>query len=261
MSTELQGSEEPTIDISIDTTESNDPGLAPVEEAKTEPRKVEFDEHQQKVIDDLAAKKTRQIRDAERNNADLQAQLDAANARIPEETRANVPDLPDPYDDDFESKMAARDEAITSAASFDARTRHAEQAQENQRVAAERQRQHQLVDSVNVYTDRATAQGITGQELDVAGGVLAQAGMGEDLAMYIIADDKGPLITKHLAENPQLVEAMRTMTTTQAAVYIATEVKPNVSAKTRETAPNPADTLSGGAPQTGDGWPEGATFE
>ena len=191
----------------------------------------------------------------------MQAQLDAANAKIPAEVRADIPELPDPYDDDFETKMAARDEAITSAANFDAKARQADLVKEADAKAQEVKRQEVLVNSVKVYTDRAKDLGVTTQELEVAGSALVQAGINDELSTYILSDDKGPLITKHLAENPAAIDAMRAMTTMQAAVYIATQVKPNVSVKPKQSAPSPADTLSGGAPQSGNGWPEGATFE
>ena len=246
MTEELQGSTEPTIETPADNGQVDESGLAP----EATPEKVEFSEAQQKVVDGIAAKKTRQLRDAERRSLELQAQLDAAKAKIPQEVRPEVPDPVDMYDDDFESNQAAREEAIRKQAEFDAREAHAKTLADERLNELEANKQKELAASVETYTTRAGELGVSQHELSVAGNVLARAGMADDLAMFIIADESGPLLTKHLAENPDVMEQMRSMTTTQAAVYLATEVKPVVKAADNSSAPPPPDTLDGGSAQT-----------
>lgn len=230
------------------------------EESTTEvvAEKVTFDEHQQKVIDDLAAKKTRQIRDAQRENERIKQELTDLRAKIPEESRPVIPPMPDSFDDDFDTKLKLRDSAIADAARFDERSKyHADQAADKQRKEA-LEKQASLSAQINAYAGLATKLGVSKEELSIAGGIVADGGIHEDLAGFIIGDDKGPLITKYLASNPVVFDAIRDMSPVSAAAYIASEIKPRLNSSNRP--PPPAETLAGGAPRKTRG-PKGATFE
>jgi hypothetical protein len=52
----------------------------------------------------------------------------------------------------------------------------------------------------------------------------------DSLVQYILEDDHGPLITKYLSQNIGLLDNLRNMHPTRAAVMIATEIKSKAAA-------------------------------
>jgi preprotein translocase subunit SecD len=159
--------------------------------------------------------------------------------------------------------MKVRDDALVQTAQYDAQA-NAYQAQEQalqQQQAADASKA--LVESVTTYSDRADKLGITTQELQQAGNVVAQHGIGNDIAQYILADEQGPNITMYLAQNPLEMEAVRQMSPMQAAVYIDTQVKAKaVSARpTPNPISEPTEVLRGAGQPEGDRGPKGAIYE
>ena len=264
--TELQAEQAPleNDNLDMDATPELQPDLELVEsESAPEPEKVTFSEEQQKVIDDLAAKKTFKIREAERKAEQLQKELEAAQARIPKETRPEVPSLPDPYSDDYEAQLAARDDKIRAAAAYDANESMRQQQAQQAQLQAYQAQQQALAEKVDKYTNRAKQLGVDAQELQVAAGIIQQYGIDDSVAMHIINDDHGPLITKYLSQNPLALEHIRNSDPMSAAVYISTDIKAKASAlgKKQPTAPDPVETLNGAGAAPGQRGPKGATFE
>ena len=190
---------------------------------------------------------------------------EAELARIKAESqpqRPTIPELPDPYDDNFDQLIVARDKAIQEAAIFDAKQQQSQaqrESVEQQRIA---QQQQQLVTAVKTYSDRAATLNISPDALQVAGQTVAAYGIDNQLASYILSDEQGPLITTYLAQNPSELEKINTLTPMQAAVYLETNIKPKAgSVKRNNSAPAPADTLNGGGVAPRQRGPKDATFE
>lgn len=173
-----------------------------------------------------------------------------------------VPELPDPYDENFDELMRKRDEAIVKAVRFDANQKskvNAERAVEEAKAA---ERTAELNSRIDNYARRAEKLQISKNELKVAGAAVEAMGIQPDLAEFIIDAEQGPLITKHLASNPDELDKLNGMRPMAAAIYISNTILPKVSkAPKKRIAPKPADTLSGGkTPSSNDG-PPGATYE
>ena len=243
----------------LDNNQGSD--LAP-DTGDNQEQKVEFNEQQQQVLNDLAAKKTHKIREAERKAEDLQRQLEETRAKLPQEERPTIPDYPDSFDDAFEDKLAERDEALRNAAAFDARQEALKQQQELKQQQAQLEQQQTLQQTVQGYSERAVKLGVSESELQMAGQAVANFGISDDVTHFILGDEQGPLITTYLAKNPNELDSLRGMNPMQAAVHIATNVKTKATAaKGTSKAPPPADTLgNGGAPQSKDKWLEGGKF-
>jgi hypothetical protein len=170
---------------------------------------------------------------------------------------------PDPYEDDYDTKQTAYEESIRQSAVFEANKLH--QQSEAQRQQAEKQRQYgaDLNAKASTYNVRAKEFGISEQDLQQAGQMLGSYALGDDVAMFILDDEQGPLITKYLAANHADADAITKMSPMQAAMYIERTIKPKVAAlKPKVTsAPEPATRVKGGAKQP-DGYKylDGAEF-
>lgn len=210
----------------------------------------------QKRIDKITFEKMEE----RRKNQALQSQIDDMQSKIPQVQRPSVPDMPDSFDDNYDDQMKARDQAIQDAAFFDANERHI--ATQNEQLKNQRleEQQKALTKTVQDYSSRAAAQNISEQELAVAGQTVNAYGIGEDIGGFILNDEHGPLITKYLAQNPEVIETLKSMSFGNAAVYLTNNVKPQAVSKLTNNAPPPADTLGGGGAPPSQRGPSGATF-
>ena len=202
----------------------------------------------------------KKYRNEERRANALQVELDELKASIPEVVRPVIPEIPDPYEDDFDAKMAARDKAVQDSAAFDVSQRIQRdneqaaiaQTQEQQRIETQKREQ--------VFTERATTAGISENEVTTSiQTVAAYGGVGVDLANHMMDSDQGPAIISHLAKNPDQIIALQGMTALQGAVYVNSVLVPKLS--TASNTPPPVDSLGGGGAPPEQKGPKGATFE
>jgi hypothetical protein len=210
---------------------------------------VDEEAKKQKATQDIINTKTFEAKQAQR---DLQSATDKLKAFEDAEMQrkealvVNIPPPPDQYDDDFDKKMADRDAAILAKADFNSTKRASQQQQEQLRQQAAQQQDQKIQASIVSYDARATELGIVPAELQAAGSAVMQYGLSEDLAIHILDDPDGPLITKHLAANPQEGFELASMSPYAVGAYLdkikvkAAGLKPKQSG-----APSPADSLSG----------------
>lgn len=242
--------------------ESEASELAP--DAGEEPKeKTKFTEDQQRIVDDIVAKKTYKIRETERQAEELKQKLAELEARLPKEQAPDIPPIPDAWDDDFEQKMQARDQAIQDRAAYNARQR----AAEDQRIELERQqlanKQKAFTEKVTTYSERAKKLGMSAEDLAKAGQTVAKFGIKEEIAEYILEDEQGPMITAYLSRNLGELEKLSTMSPMRASAYIENVVRKNagVSGKKRTQAPDPVEPLRGSGAKLDHPALDGAKFE
>ena len=235
-----------------------EPVEATEESTETNPAEENTQDGVQKVIN----KKHFEMKEAERRAEALAQENAQLRQQLPQAQRPQVPQVPDPYDDDFEAKTAARDQAIGEQNQYDWQM---QQQQYQQQVA---QQQHQQAEaatlhkSVTTYTDRSEKLGVSAAELQEAGNTVAQYGIPDQITQHILDDDQGPLITKYLAQHPQEIEKMRGMPLIHAGIHISNVIKPLAAGMQRTSnAPAPVDSLAGGGAPKPELSPKGATFE
>lgn len=240
--------------------ENDNPGGS---ESAPEKEKVTFNEEQQKLVDDIAAKKTFKIREAERVSDQLRKELAEAQAKIPKEVRPDIPAMPDEYAEDREAQIAQRDEAIRKSAVFDNNQANQLRQQEATNLKVQQDKQAEIKQVFTDYESQGKKLGVDSQELLAAGTAVGQYGLSNEVVLHIAKDEQGPLITTYLHKNPVALEAIRQLDSLSAAAYIETQVKPNAIAlgKTKPTAPNPVETLNGSGVAPRERGPKGATFE
>jgi len=226
--------------------------------------KVTFSEEQQKTVDKIAADGREKFQSERQKAADLQKQLDEANARIPKETRPEVPKSGDVFDDDHEERTAAREEGIRKQAKFDARQEFDTQAKKDKELADQQAEQARFNDSLRKFNDTAVKFDIDAATLDSFNATIAShGGLKYAVGTRVVGDEQGMLIYKHFAQNPDDIYRVNGMTEGDAAVFVS-EIKSKATAlftKKASETPDPAETLTGaGVPPEKRG-PKNATYE
>ena len=157
-----------------------------------------------------------------------------------------IPPMPDAFDDDFDEKVKARDEAIIAQANFNANQNAYVQQQELSQQQAAHAKQVKIQESMTSYSSKATELGIDKKELQGAGNAVAGYGLSDDLVLHILGDSDGPLITKHLAANPQDGYKLASMSPFDVGSFLG-DIKTKASALKPKTskAPAPVDNLQG----------------
>ena len=260
--------ESEVIETEVIEDQNNGADLAPASESEHE-AKPEVDEEaaKQAAIQKTINKKHFETQQAKRD-------LEAANSRIAEfESRqreemaakvGTIPNMPDAFDDDFDEKVKQRDEALIAQANFNQQNQSYQAQQQFQQQQAAQAKQAKVQESMTNYSQKATELGIKQEELQAAGNTVAQYGLSDDLVMHILADSDGPLITKHLAANPQEGFQLAQMSPFMVGNFLdgirqkASTLKPKTS-----NTPKPSDNLHGRGHKPTDGYQNigGAKFE
>jgi hypothetical protein len=223
-----------------------------ITEAEPEPEevKVEFTPEQQAKVDEIARKAA--ARNAEKLQEKIQA-LQQAEAELakyrPQQQQAAgrppVPPVPDPFEDGYEAKLSARDEALSKAAQWDAvQAITALQRQEQAKVQAEAGKA-EVEKVLTSYTNRAHKLGIKDAELSYASGQIESVGIHGDLVEFILQDTQGPALTVYLGNNPDELDKIKGMSATRAAIYLETQIKPKAARQPKKPPPATLDPVRG----------------
>lgn len=232
--------------------------VAEVEAKKTPP----LTEEQQAAVNEAIGKKVAKQREAERQADEARRELQEAQQKLQQYERPIRPDIPpppDPYEDNFQAKVAQRDAMIAKAAEFDAQIRwqqQQEQARQQEAIAVERAKVKQTVDT---YTEVATKMGITPEELSAAGAHIAPY-VPDNLALRILKDPQGPEITTYLSRNVVELDKVTRMDAMDAAVYLETVIKPKAKRAPVKLPPDPTENLSGAGMKENSRGPRGTQY-
>jgi len=220
--------------IQDETTDSNQfeevetSELAPDSEPEHEEKPEESQANDSERVQEVINRKHRQMREAQEESERLRQQLQSVQSQPTFNQAPTVPELPDPFDVDeqeYQNAIRQRDEAIQARSRWD----------------AQQQQQQEIAKKAESYKKRAKDYGIKPEALQQSAQVLVNYGLNDAIAQEILTDDKGPLITQHLAGNPLELNEVVSLPPIQAALYIERNIKPklaNVSPKkTNATRP------------------------
>jgi len=234
--------------------------LAPV----TEDKQDKANDGAQKAINKQHAKYREEERKriaAEDETKKLKDKLEAIEA---EKGDVTIPDLPDPYDEDYDVRITAREEAIRQQAAQDAQKNIVIEQQTANNEAAQRAEQNRINGLVEVYDKNIAKLGLDSTDIKNAVQTIVDYGVDGSVREFILQQEDGPLITKYLADNPLVLDDLRNMSPINAALKIETEIKAAASTLKPQAsnAPDPAETLSGrGAGEKVNPLIKGAKFE
>lgn len=271
----MSENEELQIDTPVEDIDTTDvietPDKGPVLESenpeKTESNQDDADsaEKEKQVNQDNQSHASRRIAErklkiAEEKLAAIeQAQLEARQSQL-----QVIPEIPDPYEDDYESKMQVRDKALQEHTEFNTQQAILQQNQQNEQNAAAQQRLDNLQESAQTMIQKAAEVGIT--ESDIAkdaNTVINDYGLNYDIKNSLIESPDGGLAFKYLASSAAEVQRLNSMSPVQAGIHIATVIMPAAEKlkPKQSSAPPPSGDIKGnGANQTSP-LIEGATFE
>lgn len=257
---ELQTDEElGTEDVSIDETESGEelaPSKAPEGFIKAEDAQKDINKQHRKYRDEERARKR-----VEAEKDRLAKELAELKAKTVDLT---VPPPPDPYSDNYEDQIRARDEAIQRKAEHDAQQRSIEDQQKRHTEEQALHEEQALQEKVAAFDTNMVKLGLNPVEVKKAANTLIDYGVSDTLQDILLEDSEGPLLATYLANNPIELEALGGMSTLQLVNHLNGTVRQKASLLKPKTskAPDPPMTLSGGGVQElEDPLLAGVTFE
>lgn len=227
-----------------------------------------FNDEQQAKIDDIVSGKVAKTHEVKRELEATQRELEAIKAKLPQEQAPEVPDLPNPDDfygdpDGYNKAMANRDAAIVNRAGYDARQASVVEAEQRQEQQQEQARIEKQTEVATGYVERAKTFGIAEDKLQQQADMVGQLIPSSDIQDFVATDEHGPLIVDYLTRNLDEAEKIGQMDTASAAIYIHSNIKPNLASTRRKpNAPAPADIVDGGgSPKSKDPNLDGVIFE
>ena len=235
-----------------------------VEELDTAPEeKEEVTEPEEPKVDynKVIAQKAFESREHKREAESLRQELAAIKAREAVAQEPMILPLPDQYDDDYTEQMVARDKSIQEKAQYDASQRvRAEQA-EYQRQQQNQEQINQVNERGNKYKENSIKLGVDQAQLGEAANIVANYGIRQDVAMELLSEEQGPLITMYLAQNPQALDAINTANAISLG-NVWSDIKTKASSlQTKTTStPDPVETQKGSGVGPKNRGPAGATY-
>jgi len=213
----------------------------------------------QKIIAERAYREREARREAEQYRRKL------AEYEQPKQGAPVVPDVPNYWDYDsdeaYKAAIRQRDDQVRKAIAYEQQQQHYLNQQQQREQAEAQARNQALAQKAEGYSQRAKSLGIRPEELQVAGHIVASYGLREDIAMAILDDPEGALVTKYLAANPNAIAKLNGGNLmTFSGIYSDIRAKAAGLKPKTSNAPPPADVLKGGSPARQRGVP-GATFE
>ncbi len=234
------------------------------DQTKNEDGQEEANRLSQKAINKQHAKFREQERRADGLDKELKTLRDKLSTIETEKGDITIPDLPDPYDEDYEAQISARDSAIMQKATQNAQAQ-VEQAKKTANMeAAKVTEQERVNDLVSGYDKQITVLGLNPDDIRRAGDTVVSYGISTDVAEFILQQEDGPLITKYLADNPLILDDLRNMQPINAALKINSEIRQAASTLKPQASqtPDPTEILSGnGVNERVSSFISGAKFE
>ena len=237
---------------------------ADIEELDTAPEeKEEVTEPEEPKVDynKVIAQKAFESREHKREAESLRQELAAIKAREAVAQEPMILPFPDQYDDNYAEQMVARDKSIQEKAQYDASQRvRAEQA-EYQRQQQNQEQINQVNERGNKYKENSIKLGVDQAQLGEAANIVANYGIRQDVAMELLSEEQGPLITMYLAQNPQALDAINTANAISLG-NVWSDIKTKASSlQTKTTStPDPVETQKGSGVGPKNRGPAGATY-
>ena len=207
------------VEQEVEETEASE--LATDTEAEPKQNTEESRNVNQEKINAAINRKHREAMEWKEKYEALQQQQGRMQSNLPPE----IPAMPDPFDDDYQEKVRARDEAIQKRASYDAEQNLRQQIEQQQSKQALQAQIQRVKEQTEKYAKSAVEYGVTPEQLQQYG---MQAGqyLSQDIAMSILGDAEGVLLTKYLAQNPQDAIDLSGMNPYQAALHMERVIRP-----------------------------------
>ena len=242
-----------------------------VEQAETETTEkietpegfVSLEDNQQQVN-----KQHRKFRDAERTSKAAQAKADALQKELDEVKEKSVdltvPELPDPYADDYAEKIQARDEAIQRVTTHNATVSNLETEQQKAHEVQREKDDAALQEKVAEFDSNMLTLGLKPNDVKQAADTVINYGISDTFQDVLLEDPDGPLLVQYLANNPVELESVNGMSVLQMINHLNSDIRPKASLlkpKTSQAPPPPESLSGGGVGELQEPWEKGTKYE
>lgn len=165
-----------------------------------------------------------------------------------------IPDV-DHYSSDVEEQVKRRDAAVREHQQWQIRKQQDQaKAQELQQQTYQQQQAEAMERQEKFYT-KAKELKISQQALDKAVQTVGSFALGQEVAQYLMTDDKGVQMTTALSKNPALLAELSTMRPHEAILHIERNVRSRLRAVRPSNASRPPKRVSGKAASASDQYP------
>lgn len=156
-----------------------------------------------------------------------------------------IPPIPDSFEDNYEQKMQERDAKIREVIQWEADQKQRDYSRNENSQRTQREQQVEMQQIGQTYMQRAKKMGVKLEDLQAGSKQIQEAGFDESLVRSILEDDKGPLITRYMAQNPMAALKISQMNPIQAVQYMERTIRPKLQAKKTSKTPPPPDKKGG----------------
>lgn len=219
----------------------------------------QLDNFSKEKVNERFGKLTRERAEAERRAKEAEERLQELTEKQLQSSKPVIPDLPDPdevSEREFQEALQRRDNAMREQLNWQQQVNSLEQQRQQQTYQEQQRKQQELTQTAQTYQQRAKALKVKPEELQQAAQVVNQVGLNDDLALHILQDEVGALITKHLGNNVQDLLEVASLNPVQAALYIEKNIKPKlVAPKRRSTTTKPPSRVKGSTPNRNEKFP------
>ena len=269
---DLQHDDSEELETEVDDVEDVEPDeqdsdSEPDSDGEHEEKDAQSADKKQDSVEQRIGELTRKRHEAERIAKEREQELRDLRKQLLTNSEPVVPELPDPDDvsqEEFQSALRQREEMIQKRIEWQQQKTQFENEGAEQTRNEQLRQQQELQTIGTAYRQKAATLGVKEEELAQAGNLISQVGLHNDVAMEILRDDVGPLITRHLAQNVSDLLEVSQMSPTQAVLYIERNIKPKVKpAGKRTKAVKPPKREKGQSRHSKSKYPltSGATFE
>lgn len=195
----------------------------------------------------------------EKEIADMKASLNPQN----ELQAVEIPPLPDPWAENYEEQILARDKAIEQNVQFKA-LEAAKAERDAQEMQARQAKQREYVESLEKdFLNNSQSLGLKTETVTESANIVASYGVDPEIANLLMSEKDGPLIVNYLAQNPVELEQLTQLSPVRGAIKLTTDIRAKASQlKPKQTnAPSPTRAPRGGGVSYDQRGPKGATFE
>lgn len=201
-------------------------------------------------------------REARRRADDLEKRLKELEAKTTPEFDGAVPPMPDPFDDDFEQKVRAREEALQKKARADAFSTQKREVEAEAQRKREREEFEQTQKLQADFRKNAASLGVDNDTLAQSAQTVIGYGVTPDIENAILSDKDGPLMLQYLAANPMDLADLMEANPLRAGMLLADVKNKSLSLKPKpSSAPPPPASIEGRGASKRERGPSGATFE
>ena len=204
----------------------------------------------------------RRYKDEERARLALQRELDELKAKqTPDLSLTEIPEIPDSWDENYQTKVLERDVIIENNAKFSANEAIKAQREADILVSQQTRQVEEARNLEDKFFDHGKKLGVEKSKLDQALNVLGEYGSDPETANFVMSNPNGPLIAMFFANDLNAYDRFMSLPPMARGVEISNVIEKASAFKKQSSAtPNPATGINGRTPPN-TGSLKGMTFE